>query len=36
MLCDPAATAPCLNITNLVCSANDSGILEDYPYCHTP
>jgi hypothetical protein len=36
MLCDPTVTAPCLNITNLVCSANGSGILEDYAYCHTP
>ena len=36
MLCDPATTAPCLNIMNLVCSANGSGILQDYAYCHAP
>jgi hypothetical protein len=36
MLCDPQAAAPCLNLANIVCSANDSGHLEDYPYCHAP
>lgn len=36
MLCDPGATAPCLNLANVVCSANGSGHLEDYPYCHAP
>lgn len=36
MLCDPAASAPCLGIGTLVCSANGSGIIEDYAYCHTP
>jgi hypothetical protein len=36
MLCDPQAAAPCLNLPNIVCSANGSGHLEDYPYCHAP
>jgi hypothetical protein len=36
LLCDPTTTAPCLNIANLVCSANGSGIIEDYAYCHAP
>jgi hypothetical protein len=36
MLCDPATTTPCLNLANVVCSANGSGHLEDYPYCHAP
>ncbi|MET0594910.1 MAG: hypothetical protein ABW133_19580 [Polyangiaceae bacterium] len=36
MLCDPATITPCLNLANVVCSANGSGHLEDYPYCHAP
>jgi len=36
MLCDPTVTAPCLNLANLVCSANGSGILQEYAYCHAP
>jgi hypothetical protein len=36
MLCDPAVVAPCLGITNLVCSPNGSGIFQEYAYCHTP
>jgi hypothetical protein len=36
MLCDPTLTAPCLNIAGLVCSANGSGIISDYAYCHVP
>jgi hypothetical protein len=35
MLCDPTAAVPCVGI-GLVCSANGSGIIEDYAYCHTP
>jgi hypothetical protein len=36
LLCDPAVTAPCLSIPNLVCSANGSGIIPEYAYCHAP
>ena len=37
ILCDPAALAPCLGaLPGYVCSANGSGIIEDYAYCHAP
>ena len=36
MLCDPTAAAPCLGSAGLVCSANGSGIIQEYAYCHTP
>jgi len=36
MLCDPTLAVPCLGIAGLVCSANSSGIISDYAYCHTP
>jgi len=36
MLCDPTVTQPCLGIGTLVCSANSSGIISDYAYCHAP
>jgi hypothetical protein len=37
ILCDPAALAPCFGgLPGYVCSANGSGIIEDYAYCHAP
>jgi hypothetical protein len=36
MLCDPTVALPCLGIGTLVCSANSSGIISDYAYCHAP
>jgi hypothetical protein len=35
MLCDPGALAPCTTF-GFVCSANGSGIIQDYAYCHAP
>jgi hypothetical protein len=36
MLCDPTVATPCLGLANIVCSANGSGLLSDYSYCHAP
>jgi hypothetical protein len=36
MLCDPTVLAPCLGLANIVCSANGSGFISDYAYCHGP
>jgi hypothetical protein len=36
ILCDPTVTAPCLNLAGLVCSANGSGLIDEYAYCHAP
>jgi len=36
MLCDPAVAMPCFGLANVVCSANGSGLISDYSYCHAP
>jgi hypothetical protein len=36
MLCDPTVAIPCLGLANFVCSANGSGFISDYSYCHAP
>jgi hypothetical protein len=36
MLCDPTVAMPCFGVASLVCSANGSGFISDYSYCHVP
>jgi hypothetical protein len=36
MLCDPTVAMPCFGLANIVCSANGSGLISDYSYCHAP